>query len=217
MIHRMDAAWVASAPRYSAGKTLVANLPGVHPGAIIEYEILHHITNRNFFAAEHIFRGFSPIKKRSLKVVVPKRLALRHEFFPQGFLGCGEENAVKVNFTKEKLDGERLAYTWEAQDIPPLRLERDLPSGRAFLPTVVLTAGDWEDYAKALSATVDTLGDGGEAIAKLVAPMLAKPIEQRMVAIRDWVELNVRTTGPAFNVIPLAQLSRPEITARDGY
>ena len=217
MIHRMDAAWVADAPRYTPGKTLVVNLPGVAPGCIIEYEILHHIANRNFFAAEYCFRDFSPAQARSLRVVVPRQLDLQQEYFPRGFLHCGEENAVKVKYNKEKQPDDRIAHTWEAQDIPALRQEGSLPIGRAFLPVVVLTAGDWEDYAEAIHATVETLGDGGETIRQLVAPLLTKPVEQRMVEIRDWVELNVRTTGPAFNHLALAQLARPEITARDGY
>ena len=217
MLHRMDVNWVADAPRYSPSKTLVANLPGVAPGCIIEYEILHHIHNRNFFALQRTFRGASPAKHRALRVVVPKKLELRQDYFPRGFLYCGEENAVDVKYHKEKLDGDRIAHTWEAADIPALHLENALPTPLAYLPTVVLTAGDWESYAEAIAATLETLGDGGETIQKLVAPLLDKPVEQRMVEIRDWVELNVRRTGPSFQYVPLAQLSRPEVTARDGY
>ncbi|MBO4621025.1 MAG: DUF3857 domain-containing protein [Victivallales bacterium] len=217
MIHRMDASWVASAPRYSPGKTLVVNLPGVHPGCIIEYEILHHITNRNFFSVDHVFRGASPAQHRSLRVVVPKSLNLRQDFFPRGFLNCGEENAVKVKYDREKLPNDRIAHIWEAEDIPALHLERSLPQSLSYLPVVVLTSGDWEAYSASISTAVETLGDGGETIRELVAPLLAKPVEQRMVEIRDWVELNVRRTGPAFHNLPLAQLTRPEITARDGY
>ena len=35
----MDAAWNASAKRYTGGKTLVANLPGVDIGSTIEVEL----------------------------------------------------------------------------------------------------------------------------------------------------------------------------------
>ncbi|MBP5300646.1 MAG: DUF3857 domain-containing protein, partial [Victivallales bacterium] len=217
MIHRMDAGWVAAAPRYSAGRTLVVNLPGVAPGSVIEYEILHHCHNRNFFAHEEAFQDFSPTKHQTLRVVVPKGLDITQEFFPQGFLKAGPEESPKVKFHKEKLPGGRIAYCYEAEDTPALHLEGSLPPARAFLPTVILSAGNWEDYAEALQNTVENLGDGGEEIRQLVAPFLALAPEERLVEIRNWVERNVRKTGPSFTVVPLSELSRPEITARDGY
>lgn len=217
MIHRMDASWVASAPRYSPSRTLVVNLPGVAPGSIIEYEILHHITNRNFFSNERSFRDELPAQVRSLEVVVPKELPLQMDYFPQGFLQCGEKDIVKVKFDKDKLPGDRIAYTWEAKDVPMLHLEGMLPPSRVFLPTTILTSGNWKDYANALYATVESLGDGGETIRELVAPFVELPLEQRAIEIRNWIEINIREAGPAFNIVPLAQLTRPETTARDGY
>ena len=217
MIHRMDASWVASAPRYSPSRILVVNLPGVAPGCIIEYEILHHITNRNFFSNQRTYRDELPALERSLEVVVPKSLPLQMECFPLGYLECGEDGAVKVKSDKDKLDGGRIAYTWKAKDVPMLHLEGRLPPSLVYLPTTIITSGDWKDYAAALRTTVESLGDGGETIRELVAPYLNLPFEQRVIEIRNWMELNVREAGPAFNIVPLSELTRPEITAQDGY
>lgn len=217
MIHRMDAAWVASAPRYSPSRTLVVNLPGVAPGCIIEYEILHHITNRNFFSNERVYRNELPALQRSLRVELPKSLPLEMDFFPRGYLQCGEADAVKVKYSKDKLPDGRIAHTWETKDVPMLHVEGLLPSSMAYLPTSILTTGDWKDYASAIRRTVESLGDGGETIRELVAPFLNLPVEKRVVEIRNWIELNIRLAGPAFNIVPLSELTRPEITARDGY
>ena len=217
MIHRMDASWVAAAPRYSPSRTLVVNLPGVAPGCIIEYEILHHISNRNFFSNERTYRNELPAIQRSLRVEIPKSLPLKTDFFPQGYLQCGEVDATKVKYSREKLPGGRIAHTWEAKDVPMLRLEGLLPPSRAYLPTSILTTGDWEDYADAIRSTVESLGDGGETIRELATPFLNLPVEQRIVEIRNWIEQNIRLSGPSFNIVPLSELTRPEITVRDGY
>ena len=76
-INLMDAGWVASAPRYPAAKTLVASLPAVEIGSVIEYEYERHKKDRPFFAATHVFRCFEPINRETVKLTAPASLALR--------------------------------------------------------------------------------------------------------------------------------------------
>ena len=73
----MDAGWVASAPRYPAAKTLVASLPAVEVGSVIEYEFERLKRDRPFFAATHIFRGFDPIDQETMKLTAPASLDLQ--------------------------------------------------------------------------------------------------------------------------------------------
>ena len=45
-LNLMDAPWVSSAPRYPAEKVLVASLPGVGPGAVIESTVTRKVKER---------------------------------------------------------------------------------------------------------------------------------------------------------------------------
>ena len=60
-INLMDAGWVASAPRYPAEKILVANLPGVEIGSILDYEIVSTVFGKPFFSIYQAFNGHEPI------------------------------------------------------------------------------------------------------------------------------------------------------------
>ncbi len=67
----MDAGWVAAAPRYPAGKTLVASLPGVEAGSVIEYEYEKTCRNHPFFVVTQVFKDFAPILHKQVKLIVP--------------------------------------------------------------------------------------------------------------------------------------------------
>jgi len=67
----MDAGWNASAKRYTGGKILVANLPGVDIGSTIEVE--YEITTRNkpFLSGSESFQLTDEMEKKSFEMTVP--------------------------------------------------------------------------------------------------------------------------------------------------
>ncbi len=215
----MDAPWAASASRYPAGKILVVSLPGVEVGSEVEVQIRRTLKNRPFFHYAETLRGKDPVRLWSLDILAPKELAAKPRFLPNGWLDLPQDTkeAVKVDQRKYSMPGGMIRYRLVAQNLPAIHQESSRPPEYAYLPTVVADAGDWGDYAKSLSRMVEALGDGGEAIRNMVAPLLELPPEDRLVEIRLWMEKNIRQSGPAHYALPLSCLSAPEITARDGY
>ena len=74
----MDAGWNGSAKRYTGGKILVANLPDVEIGSVIEVEF--EITSK---AGKPFLAGFEPfqlpdaLEHKSFAVTAPKRLQVQ--------------------------------------------------------------------------------------------------------------------------------------------
>ena len=85
-INLMDEGWVASAPRYPAGKTLVASLPGVEIGSLIDYQITTVCKNQHFFAFAVNFKGSNPIRRRQVTISAPTHINLQTAVYQNGFL-----------------------------------------------------------------------------------------------------------------------------------
>ncbi len=220
LIHRMDAEWVSSAPRYPAGKTLVANLPGVAIGSIIEYKVKRTWKDRYFFSFITPLRSSYPIHNFRVDMYAPKDLDLSPEFMANGWLDlpCKDgSKPVELITSKYDVPQNRVKYSWYANNIQPLRKEDNLPPAPAYLPTLAISTGNWKQFATNLNAVVQSLGDGGDTIKKLGERFRGYPENVKIVQIRRWMEQNVRTAGPSFNEVPITCLTRPEITAKDGY
>ncbi len=218
-INLMDAPWVASAPRYPAEKLLVLNLPGVQVGSLVELQILRKVRSRPFFSYSAALRGDYPVRLWTLDILSPRSLEPELDYLPRGWMDMQQDTPKPISLEQRRFslpdDMVRLSLT--AQEIPALHQESARPPAYACLPSVVCSAGEWERYAQALRRTVETLGDGGARIRELVEPLHALPPEEKLVQIREWMEKNVRPTQPGFHEIPLACLTAPETTARDGY
>lgn len=81
-INEMDAGWVASAPRYCAGKILVVNLPSVEIGSVISVKTAVTVKEApTAFHSHYSFDSYSPLRRKSVtldgwkrEVVGPKRV-----------------------------------------------------------------------------------------------------------------------------------------------
>src|SRR5205814_7548268 len=73
-INVMDAGWNASAKRYTGGKILVANLPGVEIGSTIEveFEIISH--NKPFLSGFESFQLPDEMKQKMFQLTAPAGL-----------------------------------------------------------------------------------------------------------------------------------------------
>lgn len=219
-VNLMDADWVGSAPRYPPGKTLVASLPGVEIGSIIEYEVTHHYSHRPFFAARASFASFDPIEMMKVRISVPDDMKLKAELFPRGSNPTGAVAVAPVAEERQH-EGNRVVYVWSAARIPAIRREPQLPPWWSFTPTVFLSSGDWHAYSRLVGPALARAAADDDGVQKQVQALIDR--EHRgdnafvVRAIRDWTARQVRQAGPGFNELPLAAVSAASTTLSEGY
>lgn len=210
-INIMDAPWAGSAPRYPAGKTLVASLPGVDVGSTIAYRIVRSVAARPFFAARESFRSLDTIKHKTVRLSAPAELALQ--------IGQGTFRGAISSEILETGGVRRAVFEWSATDVQPVMREDDLPPLWQFTPTVFISAGSWETYASQLRKTLAKAVRGqraSERKARELAGTGGDPLI-RIARIRDFVAIHVRSAGPPLPELPSSSISPADTTLRDGY
>ena len=204
----MDAPWTGSAPRYPAGKILVLNLPGVEIGSTIEIQATSHVKDKPFFSDIKSFRTINPIEKMRYKISVPKD--------------------IKLKITRKNLDGilekttessENIIYEWKAKDQKSLKKESSLPPAWTFIPTIILSTGDWKTYSDQLNKKFIDAAKTTPEISSLAKKLITgqKSNEDKITAIRNYVAKNIREAGPFFTDIPLDSITPALRTISDGY
>ena len=143
-INVMDAAWVGAAPRYPAGKTLVASLPGVDVGSVVEYSYTRKLKDRPFFAMREFFRGFDPMRRKRVTLTSAVDAPFRQiQSLPAAARTWASTNSATGGVT-----------TWMVKDQPAVKRERTLPPWWAFNPHVIVSTGQWPSYAKEVRAAL---------------------------------------------------------------
>jgi hypothetical protein len=207
----MDAAWVGGAPRYPAEKTLVVSLPGVDVGSVIATTVKTTQRSAPFFSLRSSFQGREPIDAASLELVHPAGLAV-HIVEPESTL------AVDVKHERSEKDA-RVTHRWTTKGVPAIKSEDDLPPAWAFVPTVMASAGNWDQYGADLKRRFAQLSKA-QPIARAKAVDLvkgSKTEEDRIRAVRDFVAKSIRVQGPEFVGLPLGALTAADTTLQDGY
>ncbi len=206
-INIMDQGWVSAAPRYPGGKILVASLPGVSVGSVIEYELSMDFKDRPFIAFDSYVRDNSPIRRKSFSLAYPEDMPLKVEdLITPTMPGVLEAGKGTLEF--------------EVKDSPAIKSEPSLPPRWFFVPGILVSTGDWKSYCGVLRAGLEKkVADGAKAAARTVELVKAAGDDRRakIKLIRDFVAVNVRTAGPGFNQLPLSCLSSADRTLEDGY
>ena len=205
----MDAGWNASAKRYTGGKILVANLPGVDIGSTIKVE--YEITSKGkaFIAGFEPFQLRDALKRKSFQLTVPGGVPLQEMVTGKAGFIRGKTNA----------NPRSQVFHWQARNIKALPAEGQLPPDWVYCAGVAYFAGDMKDYLKTLN---DTMLDRSQRSAK-VGEMTQSLIRQSKTrldtvkAIRDFVAKSIREAGPSFTELPLSELSAADTTLADGY
>lgn len=206
-MNMMDAPWSGSAPRYPSGKILVASLPGVEVGSVIETEIIHKAKDRPFVSGCEFFRDTNPIVKRTVTYSYPEGLAVK----------MAKRNWSGVSEKITKADG-RVTIEWTVEGQPSIAEEPNLPPRWVYAPSVLVSTGDWKDYGAELGALLDKASkDQPQAIKR--AGQLAVGLKPRefVKAVRDYAAKNVRNAGPVFHELPLSAVTPADRTLADGY
>ena len=200
-INIMDQPWNGLAPRYPGGKTLVASLPSVGIGSIIEYKIQYSYKNHPFFSMSESFGSFNPLSKN---------ITIK---------GIDELNVQSMwNGPETKYNREHSIFSWNMSNTP-IKKELFLPPSSSFLPTVAVSDGSWYKYTKKILTIFSKASEKqeeAEKIAKELTSDISDPIK-RISIIRDYIYNNVRLAGPEFSQLPLSSITPADITLKEGY
>ncbi len=204
----------SNAPRYPMRKTLVASLPGVEVGSVVEFRCRRTFRDQPFFATRVGFRDVEATRKRTVRISAPKGLALRRELVNNA--APGGKAAVAVKETKE---GDRVVVEWTAENVAPLRREQWTPPGWSFAPAAFVSAGSWPGYAKRVHAALAKAAAGQEQAAATARRLVAgkDAPSDRVRAVRDFVAMRIRLAGPALPHMPLKHVTPADRTLADGY
>lgn len=204
----MDASWVASAPRYPAEKLLVGNLPGVEVGSIIDVEYEATTKDKPFYSDIFVFRSLYTVDKYS---VIFKSSNKRNVLIDTKNADALVEKVIK--------EDDYTTYSWTALNQSPVVQERSLPPVWDYLPVVLVSDGKWKEYSASLQKRFDELIFDNPKSSELAKKLTdGKPTdEERIIAIRNFIAININKTGPAFTDLPLSAMSKPDITLQDGY
>ncbi len=204
-INLMDAGWVASAPRYPAEKILVANLPGVEIGSILDYEIVSTVFGKPFFSIYQAFNGHEPIDGKTVTLSAPRSM---------------EVQVLNTGIAETRTASEGTAtYAWSATNQPAVRQEEALPAWWTFNPALFISTSDWKSHARQIRGRLQEAADNqpsAEALARQLTDGLASD-RDKAVALRDWVAQNIRPAGPGLNALPLSAITPADRTLADRY
>ena len=207
-INVMDDSWVGSAPRYPAAQTRVISLPGVEIGATIRYTTRCTFKEHPFFALTEYFQGFNPMHRKTVRLKAPRTLELQ--------IKAAGPATIAEHRTR---DGEFQMLEWQTENMPALRKEDSLPPAWALGPTVMVSAGDWRRYSRAVLPVLENAAVSGPSVAalarQLTAGLQAPPA--RLRALRDFVARQIKDAGPGLSELPLTAVSPAEVTLREGY
>ena len=205
----MDAGWNASAKRYTGGKILVANLPGIDIGSTIEVEYQVTTKNKPFLSGFEQFQLPDELEQKTVILTAPGDLKIQKVI-------SGADGIVHEQTRNNS--GEQ-GFEWHSDKVKALPAEQQLPPEWTYLAGVSYFAGDatayWKELnqtmldraAKSASATQTALKIAGEGKTKV----------EKVQAIRDFLAKSIRFAGPSFTDLPLSELSDADTTLKDGY
>ena len=214
-MHLLDCGWAASAPRYPASKTLVANLPGVAVGSVIRYTVAYAVTNApTAFASFMTFDSTQPLERMTVKMTVPDGMPFRWRS-----TGFADGGADRIELT-DRIPGAR-RFAWSVKNPPRLPNEPSQPAASLWRTTVFVTAAEWEDYAdgllSALAAARSAGSDAARRAAREATAACVTP-QDRITAIRTFLAHRIRTAGPGIFELPFAQaFFPPDRSLADSY
>jgi hypothetical protein len=205
----MDVDWSASAKRYTGGKILVANLPGVEIGSTIEVEYEVKMKNAPFISGFEAFQLADELNQKTFTVTAPQTLKLETKV-------TGNASPITQS---AKGDQGQASYVWTAKNMKALPAETQTPPDWIYTSGVAFYVGDFKDYLKDLNDTLQNRSQSSPKVTDLIKQIVdpSKGKLEQIKAIRDYVAKSIRLAGPSFTELPLSELSTADTTLTDGY
>ncbi|MGC9943634.1 MAG: DUF3857 domain-containing protein [Verrucomicrobiota bacterium] len=211
-INVMDQGWNPSAKRYTGGKILVANLPGVDIGSTIEVEFAITMTNKPFLSGYEPFQFPDELDQKSFELTAATNLSI--QTFAGGTPGIVTQARVNPANQANLQD-----YRWSASNVKALPAESELPPEWDYTPGVGYFIGNAGDYYRTLNEAMLTRSQNSANASAMAHQLTGKTTNQleAIKAIRDFIVKSVRLAGPSFTDLPLSELSDADTTLADGY
>ncbi len=207
-INVMDAKWSGEAPRYPAEKIMVASLPGVEVGSIIEYRIISIHRNLPFFSAAEYFSDINPLVSKTVRIEIPFKLDMK--------MNSPDPRAVRqVN----RSGNGTVIYEWSSQNQNMIKKEERLPPDWTFRPTLLLSCGNQMAYATIVEKSLIAATKKNKT-SIIKAHVLTKGIKTRtdkIIALRNFVDRTIREAGPNFSALPLSAITPADQVLAEGY
>lgn len=212
-----DQAWVADAPRYPAGRLKTVSFPKVAPGATVQYSVRRRKAGVDFFSCFASLGSFGSFGEHSFTVTGPERwrdLFVLHE--------------PRWPFLATTNDVERTdrpdSTTWTLRGGGPgsaVATEGNSPGAYRVFPTVEASTMNATGRTAAIRDVFFERSDpatqtGTAAFARTLVPPDAT-VAEKVRAIRDWTDLNLRAAGPDWTTLPLKALSGADETFNARY
>jgi transglutaminase-like putative cysteine protease len=207
-VNVMDAEWSGSAPRYPADKIMVASLPGVEIGSVIEYQTLTTRKDIPFFSVMETFDSFNPIVRKTVQVEMSHKTKLQIGNLAQGVIR-----------RRTYHNGSNTVHEWFVENRPMIRLEDHPAPSWILKPTLLLSTGEAAEYAKTVRAELMQAAKKTKSI-KAKANELTGPVKGRhakMDTLRKFVDREIRMAGPGLSTLPLSAITPAEQTLAEGY
>ncbi len=212
-----DQAWVAFAPRYPAGRLKTVSFPKAEPGATLVCAVKRTVRGADFFSFSNSFGSLSSFGEESVEVVGPSRaralFALRAPRNPDA-LPFGPPAVVETPETS----------LWTLRGGGPgstIASEANMPNASALFWRLEASASDSMSRAEAIRDAFVALSDPDvQTNAAALARSLSEPgatVAEKVRAVRDWTDLNLRSHGPAWTSLPLGMLSGADATLAARY
>jgi transglutaminase-like putative cysteine protease len=220
-INRMDAPWVGEAPRYPAAKTLVAGLPGVEQGAVLDYILKHTVHKGDCFAMKEVVSGEYPVVRKTVRVHLPKTMQARIVAADQGWglTGAWLRGPEQIIEQTREEDEHTVTHIFSACRVPPVAQENDLPPAYSFQPVVALTSGTWPGLARHLGERLDRAVLQGTQTAVLARDLTAHAATdlEKVRIVRDYVARNIALKGPGADTYPMDNAFGADSVLQAGY
>ncbi|MFA7185828.1 MAG: DUF3857 domain-containing protein, partial [Victivallales bacterium] len=204
-INIMDQDWIGRAPRYPAGKIMVASLPGVRTGSLVEYELLIENTGHPFISSSVLLQNDSPILEKEITMQYPEKMKLK----------ISSPDEFRVSQTSE---AGKIVRKWQRNNIEAIPSEMRTPPKWLFVPKIMFSNGNWQEYSKELKKRLEDAATGRkDAEAMAVKLIEGKTPQDAIKAIRDYAAKEIRLAGPGLCSLPLSCISNADQTLKDGY
>ncbi|HOW99582.1 MAG TPA: DUF3857 domain-containing protein, partial [Deltaproteobacteria bacterium] len=244
-INVMDAPWAADARRYPASKIMVVSLPGVEEGSVIEYTVISHKTGRPFFSLhgescardnerivrrtrdhslvtlDGVLRYTEPIGKKTVRIDAPDnmKLAISPDGGEAGSPGDPADMPRPGTEVKVSRRKGRCVYEVTAGHVPPVRQEDSLPPWYGFNPVIFASTGSWKDYGHEVHSALLHAASFNTRVKEATAEAVkgAGSTAEKIRAVRDFVDRNIRAVPTAFSELPASQATPADRVLADGY
>ncbi len=208
-INVMDDSWDASAKRYTGGKILVANLPGVDIGSTIEVELEVTSHGKPYISGFESFELPDALDQKTFVLTAPDSLNVHT-------LVSGQPGRVQAT---AQTNDNRQQFTWQADHVDALPAETQLPPEWTYSAGVGFFLGDPMAYCQEVLSNLLDRSSQNLKTKPFAAELTAHAPDKlaAIQAIRDFIAKSIRDAGPSFIELPLSELSAADTTLADGY